>query len=156
LIAVDVVRARGHRNVRALHRTTLEITRDDYLTPRGDCILGVSADKAAAHLSREVREVLRRPLSVLVLVLESGGVRDVVLAQGSERLSLSDERRIVVRRSSYVAGDTIGVRANKAAADIDRRLVERLRRGEELVAYVIALDIGEVLRRAGYEAPSEG
>ncbi len=132
----DVVRARGHRNVRALHRTTFEVTRDDHLTPRGDCIIGVSADKAAAGLSREVREALSIGGSRVVLILETPGHRDLVRARGDPRITSSDERRIIVRRSSFVEPATIAVEADKAAGQLDRGLVEELREGAPLVLVV--------------------
>ncbi|HID73268.1 TPA: DUF371 domain-containing protein [Candidatus Micrarchaeota archaeon] len=52
VVAHDVVTARGHPNIRAEHETTFEVTTEPSLTPRGDCIVGVQADKAASDLSR--------------------------------------------------------------------------------------------------------
>ncbi|RLG77175.1 MAG: DUF371 domain-containing protein [Thermoprotei archaeon] len=146
MLAIDVVKARGHENVKALHRTTLEITRDEYLTPRGECIVGISANKAATHLSEELRDILRRRFSVLIMVLEVEGDKDLVVAQGSPRLTFTDERRMVIRKSGYIAGDTIGVYANKAARDVSRSIVNKLRQGKELTVYLIAIDVDQLLR----------
>ncbi|MEF8854148.1 MAG: DUF371 domain-containing protein [Haloarculaceae archaeon] len=44
----EVVHARGHENVTATHASTVEVTSDDYLTPAGDCILAVEADRMPA------------------------------------------------------------------------------------------------------------
>ena len=41
----EFITAFGHKNVRATHRTTLEITKDEELSVRGDCIVAVAADK---------------------------------------------------------------------------------------------------------------
>lgn len=61
-VVIDRIRAwGGHVNVRARHRTTIEITRDDYLTPRGgDCIIGIKADKGLSGISPNLRRLLRR------------------------------------------------------------------------------------------------
>ncbi|MEM3095074.1 MAG: DUF371 domain-containing protein, partial [Nitrososphaera sp.] len=40
----------GHPNVQSLHGKTVEITKDEHLTLRGDCIIGVRASKACADL----------------------------------------------------------------------------------------------------------
>ena len=56
-----VFRAWGHENVRATHRSTFEVTKDDYLTPRGDCIVGIRSEAAA----RDLPEWLRMLLGVL-------------------------------------------------------------------------------------------
>jgi len=55
---VEVVCARGHEHVSATHASTFEVTTDDWLTPAGDCILAVEADRAPrdffARVSRRV------------------------------------------------------------------------------------------------------
>ena len=43
---------RGHPNIRAEHNRTIEFTKDSYLTERGDCIVGVSADFDPAELRK--------------------------------------------------------------------------------------------------------
>lgn len=53
------VRFMGHRNITAKHRTTLEITKDEEITRKADCIIGVRADKAILmdiiHVSNTMR-----------------------------------------------------------------------------------------------------
>lgn len=127
-----VFHAWGHENVRATHRTTFEVTRDDYLTPRGDCIIGIRSPVAAAHLPGWFKDAARRDDSVIIAVLCAGGVCDAVAGRGSPRLSFTDERRMVFRRSDYVSGDTVMIRASKAARHLRRDLVEALQRGEQL------------------------
>ncbi len=144
-LVVDVVKARGHPNVRAEHRTTFEITKDRDLTPRGDCIIGVAADKGASDLNPELRDTLRKDTSIVVLKLACRDVADIVVAQGSSSLTLEDGRRIVVRKSSYIGPETLAIRANKAAKDLDRRLIECLRQGEELTVKIIAIDLQKEL-----------
>ena len=34
----------GHKNMLAIHKNTLEFTKDKELTKRGDCIVGVNSD----------------------------------------------------------------------------------------------------------------
>ena len=36
--------ARGHENIRGVHKTTFEFTKEKELTLKGDCIIGVNAD----------------------------------------------------------------------------------------------------------------
>lgn len=133
-----VFKAKGHANVRATHRTTFEVTREDYLTPRGDCIIGVSSEVAAAHLPGWLKDWLRSGGPVVV-VLSSGGHVDAVTGWGDPRMTLDDPVRMVFRRSNYVGPETVVVRASKAARDLDRGLVEALRRGGELVVAIAPL-----------------
>jgi len=133
-----VFKAWGHENVRATHKSTFEITRDDYLTPRGDCIIGIRSPVGAAGLPGWLKEEARSSDSLIVVVLCSGGVCDAVAGRGDERLTFSDERRMVFRRSTYIAGDTVMLEASKAARDLRRDLVEALRRGEQLTVMMTA------------------
>lgn len=142
--AREVVHARGHYNVRAVHRTTIEITKEEHLTTRGDCIVGVAADKSASDLSEVFKALVRRPDSVVFARFTAGGVSDVLVAQGHPGLVLSDDKKIIIRRSEYIEPATIGVRANKAARDLRRDLVEALRRGAELVVELVVLTLDEV------------
>ncbi len=139
-VAIEIVRAKGHENVRCFHKSTLEVTREDHLTPRGDCIIGVAADKAAATLSPEVKDVLRDDRAKVILLLYCDGALDIIVARGSSKLVLSDEKRIIVRRSSYIEPATIAINADKAARDINRDLVRKLRSGgAELLVIIVAV-----------------
>lgn len=138
--AIDVVSFRGHPNVRATHETTFEITRETYLTPRGDCIIGVGADKGLADLNQELKQVIRSENSlVIVLLIDELGEYDLVLGRGDPRLELSDEKKIIVRKSTYVSRDTLAVSSSKSATDLKRSLIEDLKRGVSARAYIIGL-----------------
>jgi len=128
MVLYEEVKAHGHPNIRALHKTTFEITREEELSERGDCIIGVGADKGVSDLNPSFLEKLRRNDSILVIVLEANGVREHVLAHGSARLLLNSFDKIIVRKSDHIDGSTLAVRANKAAADLDRGLVSVLRK----------------------------
>jgi len=149
---VEIVRFRGHKNVRATHRTTIEITREPELTPRGDCIIGVSADKGLKHFSPRFKEMVKMPgASVTALILAENGDADIIKGLGDPGLSLDDPDRIIIRRSGYVAPNTVMVRANKAARDLDRSLVDALRDGcRGLAVFIVAVrdieELGEASR----------
>jgi hypothetical protein len=123
----EVVVAKGHRRIQATHRTTLEITKDKHLSERGDCIIAVAADKAVADLSRSFKEMLQDPNARLTILIEAGGVTERVHAHGSSRLVLTHPTDVVVRKSDYVCSRTLAVRADKAASDLSRELVEKLK-----------------------------
>jgi hypothetical protein len=123
----EVLVAKGHRSIQATHRVTLEITKDTHLSERGDCIIAVAADKAVADLSRSFREKLRDPNARLTILIEAGGVTERVHAHGSSRLVLTHPTDMVVRKSDYVCSRTLAIRADKAANDLSRELVERLK-----------------------------
>ena len=125
--AKAVVTFRGHPMVRSTHPTTIEVTTEDHLTPRGDCIVGVGASSGCAQLGLELKEGLRREGSRVTITLFVGPYNFEVKAEGDPRLELSHPRDIVIRRSNYASDRTVAVRANAAARDIPREIVRQLR-----------------------------
>ena len=123
---VEIVYAHGHPNIRSTHKGTFEITKEPTLTRRGECIIAVGAAKGAAELCPEFKGAARREGARITITIESGGVREVIRAMGSPRLSFAHPTDLVVRKSDYVCGRTIAINADKAAADLPRKLVKRM------------------------------
>lgn len=148
MVAVEIVRAWGHGNITATHRSTVEITKRADLSLRGDCIVGVRADKSVADLNSDFKAIVRREGSILVIIIKASGYEDIILAEGSSKLLLDDDEKIIIRKSSYVDRATLCVRANKSAADLDRRLVESLRNPATIATItLIALEKNELLNK---------
>ncbi|RJS92129.1 DUF371 domain-containing protein [Candidatus Bathyarchaeota archaeon] len=125
--AAEIITAYGHNLIQATHKTTFEITRERRLTPRGDCIIAVGADKSVADLSREFKELARKEDAEITIVIECGGEKEVIKAHGDPRLTFTHPSDMVVRKSRYVCSRTLAVKADKAAWDISRKLVRELR-----------------------------
>ncbi|MBS7636140.1 DUF371 domain-containing protein [Candidatus Bathyarchaeota archaeon] len=137
----ECVTASGHKNVRATHRTTLEITKEKELSVRGNCIVAVSADKGFSDLKPEFRDFLCRENARLTMLIDAGGVVDVVKAFGSPKLILSHPTDMVVRKSGYVCGKTLAINADKAAYDLSRALVRRLQSPEQRVKITLIVEV---------------
>jgi len=125
----EVVRARGHENVRGEHASTFELTRDAYLTPAGDCILAVAADRAPADFAPAFVEAARDADATITATLEADGHRVAVVGRGDPALTFEDERSMVGRTSTYVDDRTLLLEAEHAARDFDRELVAALAEG---------------------------
>jgi hypothetical protein len=128
----ELVRARGHESVSARHASTLELTSDDYLTPAGDCILGIETDRTPADFARDFVETCRDADATITLTLDAGDHTETVTGRGHPALEFDSERSLVCRTSEYVDDRTVMVGADKAAADLDRAFVEALGEGAEL------------------------
>ena len=120
-------KAKGHPAIRATHPTTLEITREDRLTPRGDCIVAVSSEYAAASLPEKLKRLIRKDGSTVLLELEVEGLRFTVKGEGGSRLTLTHPTDLVARKSSHVCPRTLMIHADKAAVDMPRVMVEALK-----------------------------
>ena len=126
----EVVQARGHEHVSAEHASTFELTSDDYLTPAGDCILGIEADRVPADFDAEFVAACQSHDAIIVVTLDVGEHTERIEGRGHPDLSFENERSAVGRTSDYVDDRTIVVGADKAAGDLDRDLVDALAAGE--------------------------
>ena len=125
----ETFRAWGHPNIKATHKTTLEITREAHLTPRGDCIIAIKSEKALSDLNQDLKAAIAQSGSRITLILKAPDVEDFVTGFGDERLPLTSPVSMVCRRSDYICPRTLMIRCDKSAIDIDRELVDYLRQG---------------------------
>ena len=137
--SIETVEFRGHPNVKASHKTTFEVTKETHLTPRGDCIVGVEASKGLKEFSDEFRQLVRdERTKVFIAIITEDGSADTLMCQGSSSLTLEDPVRIIVRKSSYTAPNTLCIKASKAAAEIDRALITSLKEGKSGLLLAVA------------------
>lgn len=135
----EVILAKGHRNILAVHPTTLEFTKEDDLSKEGDCIVAVSADKAVQDLGVGFKENLRREDARLTILIEAGGIAEIVNAYGNAHLILAHSAEMVVRKSSYVCSRTLAIKADKAAVDLSREFVQKLKNPAQKVRITLTV-----------------
>ncbi|MFB6132730.1 MAG: DUF371 domain-containing protein [Halanaeroarchaeum sp.] len=123
------VTAVGHENVSATHQSTFELTTDDYLTPAGDCILGVEADRAPADFAPAFVEACQDADATITATIRVDGKSVTITGRGDPALTFENDRSMVGRTSSYVDDRTVLVEADAAAADLDRGIVAALADG---------------------------
>ena len=128
-MAVEIVKARGHRHISGKHKTTFEVTKETHLTPRGDCIVGISADKSISELSEEFKNSLKSEGAKIEILLKipCTGLEEKVIAFGSPELTFTHPTDIVVRKSTFICPRTLAINANRAAADFSREFIEKLK-----------------------------
>jgi hypothetical protein len=136
----DQVTFYGHPNIRSLHARTIEITKDEHLTPRGDCIIGVKANKACADLDQSLKHRLRSNSSVVKIEIIVGDESFLISGRGDERLSMLNAHDIVVRKTNFVCPRTMSVLCNKASSDMPRKLVKMLQDQETKGIFRITLE----------------
>lgn len=125
--ATEVILANGHTNIQATYRTTLEITEDADLSKNGDCIIAVSASKALTDFDPKFKKLLQRENAKLTILIQAGEVAEVVNAFGSSRLVLTHQRDMVIRKSGYICKRTLAIKADKAALDLSKKFVNKLK-----------------------------
>lgn len=126
------IRAGGHEHVSATHESTLEVTSDDWLTPAGDCIVGIEADATPATIPASFASACRDRSATVEATLAAGDREQTVVGRGDPDLTFESDRSMVLRTSDYVDERTVMVGADAAAADLDRDLVAALADGAPL------------------------
>lgn len=139
--AWESVNAFGHKNIRATHKTTLEITKKKELSVRGDCIIAVSADKGFPEFQPNFKELLRRDGARVNIQIDVGGIIETISAFGDSRLVLAHPTDLVVRKSDYICGRTLAIRADKAARDLSRELVAALQNPMHKVKITLTVEV---------------
>ncbi len=118
----------GHPNVRSTHTNTIEITKAPMLSLRGDCIIGVSANKACRDLNPRLRKLLQQADLVVNIELEVSNLTFTIEGRSNSRLSLLNDHDIVIRKSDFVCPRTVAISATKASSDIPREFIYLLRK----------------------------
>ncbi len=129
--------AYGHENITAKHRTTFQITKDEEISLRADCIIAVSSNKAINDLDEEFKNELRDDNSILKIIIKVDDLKDEIIAYGSKNLILNHDRDIVIRRSNFIDSRTLAIKSNKAAKDIDRRIIDRIRDRKKRIKFLL-------------------
>ena len=120
------VHAFGHPRILSTHPTTIEITRSQNLTIRGDCVIGVKSSHGLGDFPDEIKRLLSNNSGRGRLEMR---VRDQVVSiegRGAKGLRFMDLNEIVVRRSGFVSERTLMVYSDKAALDIPRQMIKLL------------------------------
>ena len=115
----------GHPNILSTHQNTIEFTKDSYLTRKGDCIIGIKAD----FKPDELRKLVKKN-SKLKIIIKADTETEELIAYTNK--SFNDEHEIVIRKSEFASKRTLGIRADKAAKDLNRKLIEKLKNPETI------------------------
>jgi hypothetical protein len=116
----------GHPNVRSTHKKTIEITKAPTLSLKGDCILGVNANKACRDLNPTLKRLLQQADLVVKIEIEVRDLSFAIDARSNSRLSLLNHHDIVIRKSDFVCPRTVAITCNKASSDIPSDIVQLL------------------------------
>ena len=129
----EILFAYGHRNILANHRSTFEVTKEDFLSKKGDCIFAVASDKALLDLHADFKKSLRKKKAKIKILIKVEEIIEKITAFGHPKLILNHPTDIVVRKSNYICNRTLAIYANKSASDFSRKLVHKLKNPHQKV-----------------------
>jgi len=126
-LLTDEIQFYGHKNIRSLHARTIEVTKDPHLTLRGDCIIGVNANKSCSDLASDMKNKIKTNHSFveIELIVEPFNIK--IHGFGNDDLILTHNHDIVLRKSEFICNRTLCLNCNISAIHIPRKIVELLR-----------------------------
>jgi hypothetical protein len=120
-------KAYGHENVIGNHRTTTEITTENFLTKQGTCIVGVRATQKLSDLSSKIKELATLETTKIILIMEIDGIIEKITGTGGKDLTYTNSTSMVARTSSYQCDRTLMINADKAAFGLSREFIDLLK-----------------------------
>ena len=143
-MSIFIFHCRGHPNMTAEHKTTLEITTDKNITQRGDCIVGVRSSKNFVEISEIMKEEMRKEGSKIRVQIRINDLEEIIEGKGSPELDFTDSRAIIIRKSSFICSRTLMINSNKAARDISRDIINLMKNENSVMDVIVQVEAGSI------------
>jgi len=138
MIILEQIYAFGHKNVVCSHGSTIEITKDNYLTKKGTCILGINASKGCCELNYNLKRVLKEGQKIQVTIkLEN--IKDTFFGYGHPGLTLLDKDAIIFRKSNFICDRTVLINCSKSSIELNRELIDILRNHQKKFSIIFSV-----------------
>jgi hypothetical protein len=128
---------KGHPNVTSRHKTTFEFTKDHEIGKTADCIIGVESPVSMDNIPEEMIRAIQEEKTIITLKLETENAVDEIRGYGHPELTLDHPTDIVSRKSDFKCSRTLMINADKAACDINKKLINDLKNSKPLKVTII-------------------
>ena len=122
---IDRIEIMGHPFIQCIHNTTIELTKDNYLTKKGTCILGIKASKACFDLNPLLKKKIRKEEKIDVII-KVDEIFDSFYGYGNKKLTLLSKKDIVFRKSDFICDRTILINCTKSSNELNRNIIKKL------------------------------
>lgn len=117
--------AHGHPDIIATHITEIEVTKSSNPN-KNTAVIAVKANKVCKDFNSDFKRALQEGKK-FEIVIDAEGIIDKVNAFGSPSLKLNSKEGFVITKSDNVNDKTIGIMSDKAAFELRRELIEKLK-----------------------------
>lgn len=125
-ILLDEIIAQGHPNVLGTHRTTIEITTEDFLTTNGNCIIGVMSSKSVNDYNPKLKEAIQNGIKIEIEMV-AGPFREKIFGVGHKDLTLLNTVSMVFRLSEFKSDRTALINCSKSSIELNRDFINYLK-----------------------------
>lgn len=127
------ITAHGNPKILAMDNSMIKLTKGNDVD---DATIGVGANKAVANLSEDFKRAIKGNKNCEVKI-RVDDEEVVFFAYGSPALKLSDHNHISISKTDQIDGSTILIVSDKAASDLDRDFVEKLKNPNAKIRVVL-------------------
>lgn len=113
--------AYGHPNILAMHKSTLEFTKEREVSLKGDCIVGVKADFDLNELKKFINKCKNKKVRI---IMEANGIKEEISAEINPHFN--SDKEMVIRKTDFVSERTFAINSSKVAFELKKDLVEFL------------------------------
>ena len=124
----------GHENTTARHKTTLEFTKEEHLGLEGDCIVGVKADFSLPQLKEFIKNLHSKKITIIIKTIKNEIIEKI---NAEINPNFDDDKEMVIRKTDFISGRTLAIKADKAAFGLNRDLIEFLRKKENQITIIL-------------------
>ena len=136
---LESITAKGHPLIQCTHTTTIELTKDTYLTKNGTCILGLEASKACYDLNQPLKKKIIDGEKITVII-KAGDVIDSFYGFGDKNLTFLSKKDIVFRKSDFICDRTILIKCSKSSSELDRNIIKNLTNSKERFSIIFKVN----------------
>jgi len=128
----EVITAWGHPDITATDDMKIEITKEERLLNDKNSIIAVKANKSCKDLDELFKDYLKFGKKIKITI-SVDGIQDTIKTFGSPALELTNKKNIVIIRSDFINSKTLGILADKAACDLKKELISKLKKSNRKV-----------------------
>ena len=123
----------GHENITARHKTTLEFTKDENMSLKGDCIVGVKAGFSLIQLKKFIKSLKGNKITIIMETNINSKNKIVERINAEINPSFNSDREMVIRKTDFVSDRTFAIRADKAAFELNRDLIKNISKNRQKI-----------------------
>ncbi|MHA1459965.1 MAG: DUF371 domain-containing protein [Promethearchaeota archaeon] len=136
---LESITAKGHPLIQCTHTTTIELTKDTYLTKNGTCILGIDASKACYDLNQPLKKKIVEGEKITVII-KAGDVIDSFYGFGNKNLTFLNRKDLVFRKSDFICDRTILIKCSKSSSELNRNIIKKLTNSKERFSIIFEVN----------------
>ena len=131
-----IFHAFGHKNVLGAHRTTFEFTKDEELSLRGDCIVGVRADFDLGRIKDFIKSSKGKKITIKISAIKNNErIEEIISAELN--LHFKSNNEIIIRKTAFSSERTFAINADKSSIELNRTLIDFLKEGRNKVTITV-------------------